>query len=70
MTKKHFIALADTIIKHNSIHLASPFTILEIWSLVDFCRAQNPNFDEDLWVSYINGECGPNGGPKKPVKPV
>lgn len=62
MTKKHFIALAD-IIK------ARPhcFSALAIESLADFCRDQNPNFNSQLWMNYLAGKCGPNGGKIKKV---
>lgn len=66
MTKKHFIALADAIIKVNA-EQPGCFSFMQICRLADFCRAQNQNFDEDLWVRCINGECGPSGGPKKPI---
>ena len=32
--------------------------------LADFCQSQNPRFNRARWIAYINGECGPNGGPK------
>jgi hypothetical protein len=30
--------------------------------LADFCKNQNSRFDRERWLSYIAGECGPNGG--------
>lgn len=66
MTKKHFIALANAVIAANKEHPGC-FSFMQICRLADYCRSQNPNFDEDLWMRYINGECGPSGGVKKPV---
>lgn len=34
-------------------------------TLMIFCRRQNSAFMPDRWLSYINGECGPNGGAVK-----
>jgi hypothetical protein len=34
-------------------------------ALADFCAQQNSNFKRDRWLSYIAGECGPNGGAVK-----
>lgn len=69
MTKKHFIALADHIKNHNERDLARPFpgtgdafSETQIATLVRFCRAQNPNFNEERWIDYIAGRCGPSGG--------
>jgi len=76
MTKKHFIALADMIKAHNADTLApfggyaemsvTSFTHGQCVSLAAFCTAQNPRFNANRWMSYINGECGPNGGKVKP----
>ena len=30
--------------------------------LADFCKSQNGMFNRERWMSYIAGECGPNGG--------
>jgi hypothetical protein len=30
--------------------------------LANFCQAQNPDFNRKLWLDYIAGNCGPNGG--------
>lgn len=75
MSKKHFIALADTIrdinthefwglteseAKGKDIAIA---TVIE--KLAEFCKLQNPAFDRERWFNYIRGECGPNGGSRK-----
>ena len=66
MSKKHFIALADDIriqnaaAKHNSNYTA--FTEDQLVMLAEFCRSTNPRFMRERWLSYIAGECGPNGG--------
>jgi hypothetical protein len=64
MSKKHFIRLADAIIRSapadRSAH--GTFSRAAILALADFCQEQNPNFNRDRWLSYIAGECGPCGG--------
>jgi len=62
MTKKHLIALANAIRKHNEQYPANAFTIGQICVLGDFCKSQNSEFKADRWQAYIKGECGPNGG--------
>lgn len=48
MSKKHFIALADTI-------RANPkaFTPEAIQDLANFCASQNSNFDRTRWLEYV-----------------
>lgn len=68
MTKKHFIALADSIKEHNRLACTpddSRFTAYHLETLAEFCKRANMNFNRDRWFDYINGECGPNGGPVK-----
>lgn len=67
MTKKHFIRLADAIQIHNKVH-QNKFHKNHLDTLAMFCREQNPRFNEDRWLSYIKGECGPNGGAIKPPR--
>ncbi len=66
MTKKDFIALADTIRNANRFaeNAGQPpaFTQAAILELTHFCRAENPNFNRERWLDYIAGKCGPNGG--------
>jgi hypothetical protein len=66
MTKKHFIALADAIKRHDQRvaragedHL---FQQEQLNVLADFCKQVNPHFNRERWLAYIAGECGPNGG--------
>ena len=61
MKKRHFIALADTIRTYNS-GMYPKFTEEHIRTLASFCASTNPRFDRERWLSYIAGECGPNGG--------
>ena len=61
MTKKHFIALANHIKRHND-YAPGKFTATNISSLADFCQAQNPRFNRGRWIGYIQGTNGPNGG--------
>jgi hypothetical protein len=55
LTKRDFIALADTL---------RPLIVsgLVVDLLADFCRSQNPRFNEARWRAYLKGECGPSGG--------
>ena len=61
MSKKDFIALADVIRDHNEIW-KDKFSQLQISNLADFCEQQNPLFNRDRWIGYINGECGASDG--------
>ena len=49
MSKKAYIALADLIRKER--HLFS-FDLVE--KLATMCEAQNPRFNRDRWMEYIN----------------
>lgn len=65
MTKKHIIALADTIREGNKIgrNDGTPvFDSLVISELAWFCHAQNSEFNRARWLDYIDGKCGKNGG--------
>lgn len=71
MTKKHFIALADALKTANLpfqqvgvVPGLEPFGPYQLEILADFCEQQNPRFNRERWISYINGECGPSGGAK------
>lgn len=61
MTKKHFIALADTIKALNKDTFLA-FNRGQMEALADFCYYNNPSFNRERWFMYIAGECGPNGG--------
>jgi len=76
MTKKHFIALANTIRTLKPFDLevnagreqverhwgASQQWERTVSDLARFCASMNGNFDRELWIRYVNGECGPHGG--------
>lgn len=67
MTKKHFIALADTVRElqpREGVHHEAAFAQWEMTKtvLADFCASHNPNFNRERWLAYIAGECGPSGG--------
>ena len=62
MTKKHFIALAEAIKRHNQNDFKDEFSVMQILTLMDFCKSQNPVFNADRWLGYIAGDNGPNGG--------
>lgn len=65
MTKKHFIALADSIIRHNKFSPEDKFNEHQLRTLAEFCRTLNPNFKYERWMDYIAGNCGKNGGAVK-----
>jgi len=68
MTKKHYIALADAIKDHNTLVAkigGTEFQPTQLDSLATFCQRQNPRFNRQRWLDYINGFCGPNGGAVK-----
>lgn len=60
MTKKHFIALANSI--KSAKCTEHSFNDCQIAVIADFCRAQNPQFNRERWIGYINGTNGPSGG--------
>jgi len=66
--KKDFISLADTIREHNRVEQVAMgvsgqfFSEDHLQTLADFCKSQNPSFDREKWLGYINGDNGPNGG--------
>ena len=69
MSKKDFIALADTIKEHNRVasHPANAsdmqaFTSDQLQAIVGFCRSQSPNFMRDRFLGYISGDNGSSGG--------
>lgn len=66
MSKKDFIALADTIRFHNRsaqvYGTGTAFTQDQLDELASFCKSQNSNFMKDRWLDYIAGKCGKNGG--------
>lgn len=66
MTKKHFIELADQIREHNRLSEHNPnyapFTLEQLKTIAAACYRSNNAFKRDRWISYIKGECGPNGG--------
>lgn len=64
MTKKDFIALADTV-REIACQSGQPLNEYQIGKLADFCQSQNPLFKRQLWLDYIAGKCGPGGGKAK-----
>ena len=69
MTKKNFIALADSIRevnarsrRENGSYTPEHFSPANVAALADFCQSQNPNFNRERWLGYIAGENGKNGG--------
>ena len=69
LTKKDFIALADRLRSLQIIWRGIDGDFLfeaVVDEICQFCRTQNPRFDEARFRAYITGECGPSGGkPKK-----
>ena len=65
MTKKQFVALADSIREHNRLAKFNgehAFTVDQLAALERFCASENPRFKRERWLDYIAGRCGPNGG--------
>jgi hypothetical protein len=65
MTKKNFVALADSIREHNrlaKLNGENVFTGDQLVALARFCALENTRFKRERWLDYIAGECGPNGG--------
>ena len=65
MTKQHFIALADWIRSARRAGLTD-YTDDVVGSIALFLTTQNPRFNRERWLDYVNGKCGPNGGRRKP----
>ena len=73
MTKKHFIQLADAIRSKRPIRDESDQGLfyplqLSAWeglrdALASFCASQNPRFNRERWIGYINGDNTANGKP-------
>lgn len=65
MSKKHFIALAETV-KFMQTHSDPQGKFVYVHDLIDdlarFCKSQNGQFNRERWIGYIKGENGPNGG--------
>lgn len=75
MSKKLFIALADTLWVVRPTRKATPGSWNEIYedarieqwevdmnTLGDFLTANVPMFNRTRWIGYIAGKCGPSGG--------
>jgi hypothetical protein len=65
MSKKQFVALADSIREHNRLakfNGENPFTDDQLAALARFCASVNPRFKRERWLDYIAGRCGPSGG--------
>jgi hypothetical protein len=65
MTRKDFVALADSIREHNRLAQfdgENAFTLDQLAALARFCASMNPRFKRERWLDYIAGQCGPNGG--------
>jgi hypothetical protein len=66
MTKKHFIALADTLKAFYETNAGAEMDdmtkVVLTGHLADFCESQSSRFNRSRWLDYIAGKCGPNGG--------
>jgi hypothetical protein len=65
MTRKQFVALADSIREHNRLARfkgENAFTDDQLAALARFCASVNPRFKRERWLDYIAGRYGPNGG--------
>ena len=61
MTKKHFIALADTLRDYET-ETGEQLPDKLISAIGVFCKHQNDNFSFCRWSDYLRGLCGPSGG--------
>jgi len=63
MTKKNFIALADSMVAFLKTNAGAEMDVMTrnvlINALADFCQSQNPNFNRERWLGYV---AGTNGG--------
>lgn len=55
MSKKDYIAIADAF---RSIRV--PGAVID--ALIRVFKADNPAFNENRWLNYLSGKCGPSGG--------
>lgn len=66
MTKANFIALADALKAQRPADHWDPNKkaqwMLDVKAIANACKASSSKFKEDLWIAYVNGEVGPNGG--------
>jgi hypothetical protein len=65
ITKSQIIEIADTIktlpvSNCSGVRVIREIDILEAFA--DMIAASNPAFKRQLFLDYINGKCGPNGG--------
>lgn len=72
MTKKDFIAIADALRasmpSENNNPRAFDQWVTDRDALANVCAASNPAFRRQVWLDYIAGKCGPNGGTFYPLK--
>ena len=59
MTKKHFIRLAEYV---REAQVRGWIHEQGVGQIARFCEEMNPRFNRALWLDYIAGKCGPNGG--------
>ena len=66
MTKKQFIALADSLVEFFETNAGAEMDVMTrhvlINALAGFCQSQNPNFNRERWLGYVAGTNGKNGG--------
>lgn len=55
ITKKDLVRLADSL-------RGQLLSGANIEAICEFCAASNPRFNKDLWLGYLRGKHGPNGG--------
>jgi len=58
MTKRDFVALADTVVAQYPLRAVRRVGERVQWermrdALADFCASQNPAFDRERWLAYI-----------------
>ena len=67
MSKKHFIALADSLKAerhHWELHYGPAAFEALLAFTIRYCASQSPRFNAHRFQGYVMGQCGPNGGSK------
>ncbi len=67
MTKKTFIAIANSLIATRPVGTLLTQIQLEQWeaqvkAMADTLGASNPAFKRQRWLDYVHGKCNGNGG--------
>lgn len=64
MTKKDFVAIGGAL-RQLTVTDAHPDFDSVLGALCDVFQRENPKFNKEIFVGYVRGERGPNGGKKQ-----